>query len=342
EGGRIEISGRLTGEVSEEKVFQAKIGSWQSGEFILLKETNKGIAIVKPSLYVSQQINGNPQYVASPGDLLHYQIFFKNLGDESLSNLSLICKLESKAFDFETLRSPQGSFTAGDNSLIFDWKKVPELQFLDGDQEGEVEFWIELKDEWPIESSSDKNPVIKNNVYVSQAKEEFVNKVNSKLVILQKGYFEEEVFGNSGPIPPRAGESTTYTIMWQIKNFYNDVNNVKIKANLPRNAELTGNIFPDTESSKFAFDSQSREIVWQVGDLKMSQGVSGTPAPNISFQIKFTPTGDQRGQTPEIIGTAEISGEDQWTKETLKSQGPAVTTLLPDDATITGEKGIVQ
>ena len=130
--------------------------------------------------------------------------------------------------------------------------------------------------------------------------------------------------------------------MWQIKNFYNDVNNVKIKANLPRNAELTGNIFPDTESSKFAFDSQSREIVWQVGDLKMSQGVSGTPAPNISFQIKFTPTGDQRGQTPEIIGTAEISGEDQWTKETLKSQGPAVTTLLPDDATITGEKGIVQ
>ena len=77
EGGRIEISGRLTGEVSEEKVFQAKIGSWQSGEFILLKETNKGIAIVKPSLYVSQQINGNPQYVASPGDLLHYQIFFK-------------------------------------------------------------------------------------------------------------------------------------------------------------------------------------------------------------------------------------------------------------------------
>jgi len=342
EGGRIEISGRLTGEVSEEKVFQAKIGSWQAGEFILLKETNKGIAIVKPSLYVSQQINGNPQYVASPGDLLHYQIFFKNLGDESLSNLSLICKLESKAFNFETLRSPQGSFTAGDNSLIFDWKKVPELQFLDGDQEGEVEFWIELKNEWPIESSADKNPVIKNNVYFSQAKEEFVNKVNSKLVILQKGYFEEEVFGNSGPIPPRAGESTTYTIMWQIKNFYNDVNNVKIKANLPMNVELTGNIFPDTESSKFAFDSQSREIVWQIGDLKMSQGVSGTPSPNISFQIKFTPAGDQRGQTPEIIGIAEISGEDQWTKETLKSQGPAVTTALPDDTTITGEKGIVQ
>lgn len=68
QGGRIEISGKITGEIGEEKFFQAKIGSWQDGEFILLKEITEGITVVKPSLYISQQINGNPQYVASPGD----------------------------------------------------------------------------------------------------------------------------------------------------------------------------------------------------------------------------------------------------------------------------------
>ena len=120
EGGRIEITGKLSGEVGEEKVFQAEIGSWQEGEFVLLKEINEGIALVKPSLYISQQINGNPKYITSPGDLLHYQIFFKNIGEEFLSNLFLISKLEGKALNFETLKSPQGSFASGDNSIIFD------------------------------------------------------------------------------------------------------------------------------------------------------------------------------------------------------------------------------
>jgi hypothetical protein len=342
EGGRIEILGKVTGEVGEEKVFQAKIGSWQEGEFILLKEITKGITIVKPSLYISQQINGNPQYIANPGDWLHYQIFFKNIGEEFLNNLFLITRLEGKAFDFETLKAPYGDFEPGDNSIVFDWKRIPKLQFLDSGEEGMVEFWIELKEEWEITGPEDKNPVIKNKIYLSQAKEEFINKVNSKLAISQKGYFEDEIFGNSGPVPPEVGEGTTYTIMWQVKNFYNDVKNVKVKANLPQNVELTGKIFPETEVSKFAFDSQSREIVWEIGDLKISQGIAGTPAPNISFQIKLTPSINQRGQTPEIISQVKIAGQDQWTVAILEATSPAIDTTLPDDGTITSEMGIVK
>lgn len=65
-GGRIEVSGRISGEIGEEKFFKAKIGSWQDGEFVLLKEITEGINLIKPSLYLLQQINGNPRYTASP------------------------------------------------------------------------------------------------------------------------------------------------------------------------------------------------------------------------------------------------------------------------------------
>jgi hypothetical protein len=342
EGGRIEISGRLAGEIGEEKVFQAKIGSWREGEFVLIKEITKGISIAKPSLYVSQQINGNPQYIASPGDLLHYQIFFKNIGEELLSNLFLIAGLEGKAFDFETLKSPEGDFEAGDNSVIFDWKRVHSLQFLDAGDEGMVEFWVKLKDEWEIKDYRDKNPTIKTKVYLSQIKEEFVNKVNSSLVISQKGYFKDEVFGNSGFVPPEVGKDTTYTITWRAENFYNDVQNVKVKATLPSNVELTGKIFPEEASSKFAFDSESREIVWDIGELKVSQGTAGTPAPNISFQVKLTPSSSQKGETPEIISQARMSGQDQWTGAILESASPAIDTSLPDDEAVNPEMGVVE
>ncbi|TET84399.1 MAG: hypothetical protein E3J36_01340 [Candidatus Nealsonbacteria bacterium] len=341
EGGRIEIAGRLSGEVGEQKIFHAEFGTWQEGEFILLKEAVKGIVIIKPSLYISQQINGNPEYTASPGDSLHYEIFFKNIGEETLNNLFLVTSLEGKAFDFQTIKAPSGEFELGDNSIVFDWRRVPRLQFLPPQEEGEVEFWIELKEDWKILSPEDRNPVVKNKIYLSQARKEFVTKVNSKLEITQKGYFQDEIFGNSGPLPPKTGKTTTYTIIWQAKNYYNNVENVKIKATLPKNVKLTGKIFPAKDSERFTFDSQSREIVWDIGELNVGQGIFNS-APTISFQIALAPDSAQKGQTPEIIREAKITAEDSWTKESLEATAPAINTTLPDDETVTEEMGQVQ
>lgn len=347
EGGRIEITGEVFGNTGENKIFEAKLGIWQDGEFVLLKEASKGIEIIEPSLYISQQINGNPQYVANAGDLLHYEIFFKNIGEKALTNLSLVTKLEGEIFDLETLKTFDGVFGPGDNSIIFDWKKVSQLRFLDSQEEGKVEFWLNLKDDWQIDNLEDKNLTIKNKIYLAQqSREEFTYKVNSKLVVEQKGYFQDEVFGNfgnSGPIPPKIGEKTTYTIIWQIKNYYNALKNVRIKAVLPQQVSLTSKIFPEEQNEKFAFDSNSREIVWNIGDLEAGQGVlDSLSIPSIAFQISFTPTVSQKGQTPEIIKEVSIFAEDSWTEELLESNNESINTSLPDDETVSEEQGIVQ
>jgi hypothetical protein len=145
------------------------------------------------------------------------------------------------------------------------------------------------------------------------------------LEIQQSGFYEDEVFGNQGPYPPQAGQSTSYTIIWQAKNYYNDVNNVKVKAILPADVRLTGKIFP--QDSRFTFDSQSREIVWEVGNLETGKGVS-TPAPNVAFQIEFRSNTLGAGETPEIISQARITGQDVFTESMLQSIAPALNTLL--------------
>jgi len=48
EGGRIEIFGKIKGEVKEQKLFKARLGIWQEGEFIVLKEILKGVEIIQP------------------------------------------------------------------------------------------------------------------------------------------------------------------------------------------------------------------------------------------------------------------------------------------------------
>jgi len=336
EGGRIEVTGNISGEVGEAKIFKAQLGIWKEGEFILLKEMTKGVELAKLSLYLRQEINGNPQYAALPSDWLHYQIYFKNTGEEDLRNLSLVNQLEGDAFDFSTVKSNLGT-QLGDNSIVFDWRRVAKLQYLAPTDEGKVDFFIKLKDDL----GNVKNPTLRNTVFIGKVKEEFITKVTSKLGVVQKGYFEDEVFGNSGPLPPRVRETTTYTIMWQVKNYYSDVKNAKVKAILPQNIELTGEIFPQEEVSKFSFDSESREIVWAVGDLTRGLGISGAPL-TIAFQVGLTPSESQRYQILDIIKEAKITGEDSWTESTIEAQAPSVSTLLPDDPTVTNEMAVIQ
>jgi hypothetical protein len=203
--------------------------------------------------------------------------------------------------------------------------------------EGKVDFWIKLKEEL----GDVKNPTLKNKIFISQAKQEFVTKIGSKLEIVQQGYFYDEVFGNTGPLPPTVGQTTTYTIIWRVKNYYSDVKDVKARALLPKNILLTGKIFPEEETSKFAYDSQSREIVWSVGDLEKGKGIS-EPGASIAFQISFIPDSSQKGQTPDLISEAKIEAEDAWTETTISATSSALNTTLPSDPMMNEGLGMVK
>lgn len=339
EGGRIQIKGRLNGEPKEEKFFRAFLGVWRDNEFIVLKESTKASQLRESAISIFQQINGYSEYVAKAGELLHYEIFFRNIGSEAYENLFLITKLEGIAFDFDSLKVENGQFNRGESSIIWDWREVSKLRFLDRGEEGKVDFWIKVKKDWETDSFKNKNFSLKNQVMLSQTKEEFEIKISSQLEFVQKGFFNDEIFGNSGPLPPRVGETTTYTIIWQVKNYYNDVKNVKVRTTLPANIKLTGKFFP--EQASLTFDSDSREVVWTVGDMIAGKGIIDSP-PNIAFQISFTPDSSQKNDIALLIGEVKISGEDDWTGYNLEFSSPGITTELPDDSFVSPDQGIVQ
>lgn len=324
QGGRIEIRGKLRGEIREQKIFSSIIGLWLGNDFVELKEISTGVVIGGADISIFQKINGKENYIANPGDSLHYEIFFRNISKDPFENMFLVVRLEGRAFDFESLATDFGKFNKEDNSLIFDGVNVPKLGFLASGEEGKVEFQINLKKEWQT-SLREKNFIIRDTVILSGREQEFETKINSKLVILQEAVYQDEVFGNSGPFPPKPGQATTYTISWKVKNYYNDVQNVKVKAVLPSNVNLTGKIFPETGSSKFSFDSQSREIVWAVTDRAGMTAGTGilNEAPAIYFQVSVNASSG----TDIIIGQARIIGEDQWTEDIIEEISAPINTF---------------
>lgn len=338
DGGRIEVTGTLSGKTKEEKLFKASLGVWQGNEFVLLKETTRGTKITKPSLSVFQRINGLEDYVANSGEWLRYEIFFRNIGEEPFRRLFLITNLEGRIFDFDTLKTERGQFNKGDKSIIWDWRDIAQLQFLDQGEEGKVEFLVKLKDFGEVSAATTK-PFLRNKVIISEIKEEFEIKIQSKLEIVQKGFYEDEVFGNVGPIPPETGKETTYTIMWQAKNCCSQVKDVKVKTVLPPNVKLTGEFFP--EDLRITFDSDSREVIWQVGDL--AGGRAGIDElESCAFQVALTPTPLQKGKKIPLVAEARITGEDQWTEEIIDNTASGIDTTLPDDPTVEEEQGVVQ
>jgi len=339
EGGRISITGSLDGKIQEAKIFNVILGTWKEGKFTLLREVIKGIEITRTRLLVSQEVNGATDYVASPKDTLHYVISFKNVSGNSLENLFLVVSLEGRPFDLESVKSDFGFFQQGDNSIVFESKNVARLRFLGKGEEGRIEFWVNVREEWETFGSQDKSFALIDRIILSDVTEEFEVKVNSKLEIDQTAYFEDEVFGNQGPLPPQVGVPTTYTVIWQAKNLYNDVQNAKVRAILPIGVSLTGSVFP--EGGSLTFDQISKEVVWEMGDLSAGTGPFET-APSVAFQLRFIPLKSQQGNVAQLIGEVRIQADDLFTEQSLFSIDSSINTTLPDDNSVTAQMGQVQ
>jgi len=312
-GGRIEITGALDGGEGAQKVFKAQLGILKDNEFIALKEVSQAIGIAAPSIYISEMINGSQSYSANLGDTLHYEIYFKNIGKQAVEKKFLFAKLEGDFFDMATLKSNTGEVGRGDNSVVWDWKAVPTLRFLDADEEGKVDFWVNVKSSFG--DNKNASPILKTKITFGEIEKVFETKINSQVELAQKVYYQDEVFGNSGPNPAQVGQKTTYTVVWQVKNYWNQLNNVKVKTKLPDNVEVTGKLFP--EDAKFTFDSQSKEIIWNVGDVATFQGVDSTSAASMAFQIGFMPSLQSDIERGNLMNEVELLGQDNSTSDII-------------------------
>ena len=318
DGGRITISGVLDGQEGEGKMFQAQLGVIKDNNFIILKEASQTVQIAQPALRVSQMINGSQNYIANVGDLLHYEIFFQNIGNKAIEKKFLLLNLEGDFFDLTTLKTTNGEVGRGDNSIIWDWKNVTDLRYLDPGEEGKVEFWIQAKDG----SAGRKmvNPILAEKITIGGTQKSFETKVNSVAGVLQSAYFQDDKFNSSGPSQISASTTgSTFTITWELDNSWNNLTNVKIKAILPGNVRPTGRMLP--VDAKFTFDSTSREVIWNVGDLS-AYSASENGGMVLWFQVEADQPFDGNSI---LIGEADILGQDVFTSDIISEKCKALT-----------------
>lgn len=343
--GKLTIKGRLGGDRNEVKTLKISIGAYENGNFTIFNEASAGVKIAASPLFISQSINNKNKLIANAGDFLKFEIFYRNDGDTGLRDVIVSEKLVGVALDFSSLDFPEGgNYDSSTHTIV--WKAVdyPELKNIEPGQSGKINFNAKIKNPLPVKNTSDKNfiisslakidspdiptPIAMNKIVSSNT----INmKVNSQLNLNVSGYYNDETIPNSGPIPPRVDQETTYTIHWIVSNSSNNLEGANVEASLPSGISMTGKINPENENIKY--NERTNLIIWDIGKLEAGVGVIKS-AREVVFQIKMKPSIDQVGKTPNILEKPVFSGKDSFTLENLEAEGLKKTISLEEDKKI--------
>lgn len=347
---KLVIRGKLSGRSNEVKSLKVEAGFFPEGDFVKLSEESASIKIAGSNLFISQKVNNEESPNVSAGDLLKFQIFFRNDGNVGLRNIIVTEKLEGAALDLSTLDFRSGgSYDSGTGTIT--WKAVDYrgLENLEPGESGTIEFSVGVKEELPVKKDKDKNfvihslskidspdiptPIAMNKIISS---DEMNMKVNSPLRIEVLGYYDDKFIPNTGPLPPVVDKDTTYTIHWKVSNISNDLKDAKVEAYLPTWASYTGKAYP--QDSNIEFNERTNMLTWKIGDLKAGTGAFA-PQSELAFQVKIRPAINQAGSQIIILDESRFSGEDKFTGENLSVKQGKKSSSLPEDPAIGANKG---
>lgn len=320
---------------------KAQVGRWSESQFEVYSETLEKTQITKPALAISQTVNGQKEYIASPEELLTFKLHYQNTTDIAIPQVIIKAKLEGSLFDFDSLTAPESFFDRPGQIITWNWRSKDELVLLGASADDEIEFSIKLKSDLPIRNFSDQNFNVSAAASCDSEKipfelqtlpvrgeDQVLVKIRSKLTLQTKGYYRDSPIANTGPIPPRVGEKTTYTLVWQLMNQANDLENLEVRAKLPGHVTWENKISPAEE--KIIFNQTSGEVIWKIDKLLANTGLL-RPVRQTAFQVSITPSDNHLGQTLTLIGQSQANGLDSFVQEQVTSQAGSITTSLPDD-----------
>jgi len=355
--GKIIVKGFTTGQPGETKRIILHLGIVKDNVFLPLATTEGYTTLIRNPLLISSLVNGEIIHNADLGETLNFVIDYQNNYSATLRNLVVEVVFSGDVFDFSTLKAPNGAFSSRLKSLTWEGTKVPQLYALNPGEQGNLQFSLKLKKDWPMKSQAQKNIVLETHITIESSnipeqlevselpRAAALNtiKLNSDSKVVIGSYFRDASsrIANTGSLPLKAGESTDFTIHWGIVNNFNALKDITIRTTLPLWVEFTGQIAGDYGQNPPYYDSAIREVSWTIPSVPAGSGVL-TKASESIFQIKVTPSSSQVNQEIDLLGNTIFTATDAFTGKDISLSYPVVkSTQLTDKTVFTGD-GIVR
>src|SRR3989344_1872622 len=343
----IKVRGVLSGEATEEKVFHTSVGvgSDKTARDLstLYSKVLSAVKLSRSFIGIRLSLNGKPAGdVPIPfGSRVEGVVDWQNNLDTKIERGEIEVKLRGVALNRPSIKAENGGFyRSTDDTIFWDERGNDALAVLEAGEVGSVSFSFQ-----PLPPVTGNqllvNPTIAAEVTVrgrrisetgvpEEIKSVMVQnvRVSSDAQFASRAVYYVGPFVNSGPIPPKVEQETTYTVIWSIVNTSNTIQNGEVRAVLPVYMKWYGSVSPSSE--RVTYSRNTNEVVWSPGEIPAGTGI-GKPPREVAFQVVFTPSLSQVKTAPALLTGMTFAGTDAFTNVPLNQKKQDVTTKLSTD-----------
>ncbi|MDE1874669.1 MAG: DUF11 domain-containing protein [Patescibacteria group bacterium] len=336
----------LTGQDSENQVIHATVGVESASQPNQIATTivtqDHTFTIEKPFLGLDLALNGErSDLAAQAGRSVQGDIIWTNNSSSQITNAVITAELSGNALDPSTVSVDNGGFYDSQaNTITWQASGDSDLATIAPGATGRVSFTVSSLAPSVSQSISQPNISIAVSAQGNRIDEtgapQSVNtavirsiKLASNLALAARDLYSQGPFKNSGPLPPKANQATTYTVVWTVTNTSNTITGAQVTASLPPYVEWTGEVSPS--DAAISYSTTTGVVTWVVGDVPANAGYGDVSPEQVAFQISYTPSANQVGTAPDLVGQATITGNDVFTGAALQNSAQSLSTRISTD-----------
>lgn len=287
--------------------------------------------IEQPFLDVVMRVDNSAQdeVVVEPGKRSNVLVEFTNSLDDTLYDLSIEVQLSGNAFSIYEVGPSSGYFDSSKNTITWDVSNTGALRQATPGETKRLSFSVEP------DSRVSRTPQININVN-AKARRVSENNVAENLVgtaatvvkvvsapqINAVANHADDIFVNTGPVPPVSDKATTYTMSLVIENGSNEINDAIVTTSLPAYVTWLDEV---QGTGDISYNPTTRGIEWNAGDI----GANGQVY--TSFQVSLLPRALQIGTIPTIISEQRIKAVDLFTGTVVRDTNAPISTLIASE-----------
>lgn len=345
-GGEYEVKlhGRIKKSENEE-TFHARIGVYDriDDTWVVFNTATEMFSVSSSLLGVVIDVQEGEKEpgVVELGSRLTLTVTWRNTLPVAVHNVEIGAELDGTLLDLRTLESDFGEYDAGTHMVRWTPGRVPQLSVLEPGASGKLSFSVQLAKDASPKVLTDKNFSVRVRARITTSeippgyegvdvsgKDEREWKIASNLAFTQKAYFNDSRIKNTGPLPPRVGQETTYLVVWSIVNPLNDMSEGEVRATMPSYITWKNIILPADAS--LTYQPTTGELVWKIGTIPAGTGYT-RPVREVAFQIGLTPSLPQVHTEPRLVSKAILNATDTFTKMRITRESAEINTALKYD-----------
>ncbi len=332
---KISINGVIVGgnQLEQAVKFEGYISPTGGSDVALVSSSSTSFFIEKP--FVDVELVFPKGLVVGRGEKLTGYINWSVAKDFSYEDVSFYLFFGGSGLDESKIYAQSGFYDGDRKQLLFDQNTDEKLSILFPSDEGSFEFEfgsLPNIEDFVFSQQDIKLSVAATGYESGSGARETLEELDNKTIKIRNSYLVDiksvrnNLIQNTGPVPPTVGSETTYSILFDLENNGNDLENVLIEIPLTKDVRFTNQV-GGNRTKGLSYDEESHQVVLDLGRVS---GFGVNKKIEVEFQVLLKPTIANRGDIIYLTKESKFVAKDSFIDESYQTELRPVSTDASD------------